>query len=1111
MNTANSYNYHSDYSIARFRCRTLIEWSMIEMTQGELDAALKPLKKLAQSSRSNANFKGVWRKRDDCLDFILSLAVPKSDSIAPTPWLSKVYSRFTAGSPAEALFADGVAEGLLKDDPEALDTLIKRAAPLTVDKRTMAQILLYAASNMTLIHAINFLRPAALRFDDDHVETVSFADIATDLESLKAFMRRAAAKEAGENDDGNRVSDEAASEDTQTVSAEAAAGSTAQAESVAVDAVQEVSADTPAETSEEKTDAVCAASPFVVVAEPTATSRLFVRSRTLSVTPVREGTTRYLGYIRANKVGPSVFYNFYPEGEWLTDRFVEIQNVQQRFPRWGAINFFAKSGPKDGAWYVADIDSADIRPNIDTHTNQVRDDYQKQASFETLLRNGRVFSASNCGIFLTVKPVKKSFSFTETIYVKVADFPAGNKRINFVSDSVLLDCNGVLYGPVRLKATSNGDTYVDFRGQLNCGVIPGFIPDTRYMRTVHQYVGNGTGHDIFAMLRYVDARFLQAVDCDVWTDSELFAYAARTVGPDESPDSAVLADDEDIFEARRQRLQAYIRRAKLTAEDRDTLAEFAVKHVFTSDTDALRALAPQVARDENLLSVLANESAVGAKLAERQAAADKLESRIAEREADAAKIDDELKTRRSDLQALENTIADRQSAVAFLDLSQSKIELEKALNERIAAQQAESAKLTRLRDDILDKISEAEEKAGAISSDLLPQSLTQSVSVWRNETEADRCRRAAAAMSSLPYTGPQGTELAAELVSSFRRVRPYDTNTILNLYINFVQNFLTVFAGEPGSGKTSVCTILADSLGLSDFGRRTADIGTPIPFERFITVPVEYGWTSKHDFIGFRNPLTNRFESPDPARWQLIRTLDAEARSETGSVYPAMMLLDEANLSPLEYYWSDWMRLCDEHPYPGSVTLWDKGPLFVPETLRFTATINSDGTTTPLSPRLIDRASVISLPEPTGDGLSRVTQRAESTPATWAALKRVFGVRPGTPASSPALTYLTTELYSAFEAAGLRASPRTRRQMVDYIVTASDIFTSDGKPAQLDALDFAVLQKLLPKINGTGEAYREGLEALLELLRARSLDRSAVRLARILNDGRAAMDCYRFF
>lgn len=211
---------------------------------------------------------------------------------------------------------------------------------------------------------------------------------------------------------------------------------------------------------------------------------------------------------------------------------------------------------------------------------------------------------------------------------------------------------------------------------------------------------------------------------------------------------------------------------------------------------------------------------------------------------------------------------------------------------------------------------------------------------------------------------PKGRELADLLVSRLREVRRYDRNMVLNLYLSVVQNFLTVFAGEPGAGKTSVCRLIAGSLGLTP-ERMPADLAQT--GSRFVEVPVEYGWTTKRDLIGYWNPLSNRFESPDPDRWSLIRTLDAEARSAFGSCWPAVMLLDEANLSPMEYYWSDWMRLCDETEKaldgPVAVSLWDKGKTLVPPTLRFVATINNDSTTEPLSPRLIDRAAVITLPQ----------------------------------------------------------------------------------------------------------------------------------------------------
>ncbi len=47
--------------------------------------------------------------------------------------------------------------------------------------------------------------------------------------------------------------------------------------------------------------------------------------------------------------------------------------------------------------------------------------------------------------------------------------------------------------------------------------------------------------------------------------------------------------------------------------------------------------------------------------------------------------------------------------------------------------------------------------------------------------------------------------------------RAYGDNTVLNLYLSMVQNFLTVLSGAPGVGKTSICGIIADSLGMNTF------------------------------------------------------------------------------------------------------------------------------------------------------------------------------------------------------------------------------------------------------------------------------------------------------
>ena len=80
--------------------------------------------------------------------------------------------------------------------------------------------------------------------------------------------------------------------------------------------------------------------------------------------------------------------------------------------------------------------------------------------------------------------------------------------------------------------------------------------------------------------------------------------------------------------------------------------------------------------------------------------------------------------------------------------------------------------------------------------------------------------------------------------------RGVSSNDIANYLICITQGFITTFAGEPGTGKTSLCNILAKALGL------VADA----PQRRFVDISVERGWSSHKDFIGYYNPLSKKME-----------------------------------------------------------------------------------------------------------------------------------------------------------------------------------------------------------------------------------------------------------
>ncbi len=138
------------------------------------------------------------------------------------------------------------------------------------------------------------------------------------------------------------------------------------------------------------------------------------------------------------------------------------------------------------------------------------------------------------------------------------------------------------------------------------------------------------------------------------------------------------------------------------------------------------------------------------------------------------------------------------------------------------------------------------------------------------------------------------------------------------------------------------------------------------------------------------------------------------------------VLLDEANLSPIEYYWADFMNICDSDSRFSKITLGNNIQLKIPPTLRFMATINNDDTTERLSPRLIDRAAMIRLPD-----VPYIRVEDEDLADTsfvnvveWAALQAVFA-----PDTSLELDAMPNEIYKSIcklfrENMKLSVSPR---------------------------------------------------------------------------------------
>jgi len=360
-------------------------------------------------------------------------------------------------------------------------------------------------------------------------------------------------------------------------------------------------------------------------------------------------------------------------------------------------------------------------------------------------------------------------------------------------------------------------------------------------------------------------------------------------------------------------------------------------------------------------------------------------------------------------------------------------------------------------------------------------------------------------------------ELIKYLCDKIQKERPqYDKNTIINIAICIFQSFLTVFSGEPGSGKTSICNLIAKVLGLNKVGK-DIEAEKNIKTSRHIFVSVERGWTSKRDFIGYYNPLSKSFDKSNRQVYDALKILDIEKHNNKEN-YPFIITLDEANLSPMEYYWADFMKICDDdddNDY--QINLGDEDVLSIPKTLHFLATINNDHTTEILSPRLIDRAWIITLPKFASIDTGEKIPDDQIDIISWKSIYDAFIPKIDKPEFTLEIKKIYEEIIKYLRDKHIlinHISHRTEISIRKYWNIASERLVEDeeyGTNSELVALDYVVAQKILPRIAVSGENYSELLKEFSNILNRNSLYISDKIVKDIITSGKEDMHYYQFF
>lgn len=332
-----------------------------------------------------------------------------------------------------------------------------------------------------------------------------------------------------------------------------------------------------------------------------------------------------------------------------------------------------------------------------------------------------------------------------------------------------------------------------------------------------------------------------------------------------------------------------------------------------------------------------------------------------------------------------------------------------------------------------------------------------------------------------------------------------------------------ILAGVSGTGKSKMAELVAEyytaiNAAVADTSPESPEVTDKFVFSaiesgvdksRFALVPVRPDWIDNQSILGFINPITGKYESTQALDIILRASKAYETATDKSDAPRYFMLLDEMNLARVEHYFSDWLA-CSESRRVGhdkkiiqqpitlhrhetataiqigsdnSVTeVVIPSSLEIPTNLIVTGTVNVDETTFGFSPKVLDRSMVIEFNEVDLDGMRNGPQNVSSHGYQFPA-----SIPPYEVPSSDVFRQLPLETHQCLvttnkilEKAQLHFGYRSANEISLFVNAYNKILPKDASDTfMLRAIDGAILQKVLPRIQGNRARVEETLSELL--------------------------------
>ena len=317
---------------------------------------------------------------------------------------------------------------------------------------------------------------------------------------------------------------------------------------------------------------------------------------------------------------------------------------------------------------------------------------------------------------------------------------------------------------------------------------------------------------------------------------------------------------------------------------------------------------------------------------------------------------------------------------------------------------------------------------------------------------------------------------------------------------DFTTNFIAALKAKPfvllagisGTGKTQLARKFAEYIGATERNGH------------YLQVPVRPDWSDSTDLFGHKTLNDGFVKGP---------ILDFIIQANSDKKHPYILCLDEMNLARVEYYFSDFLSVIEtrerdngeitsaplipdlyasyksaqKHFYASDLNIPDN--IYLSDNIYIIGTVNMDESTFPFSKKVLDRAMTIEFSNvelkenlfgiDSKSNPSTINVHNDDLKARYIA---PLEIEDGNRKLAQKIADELAEYNAILEEAHLHVGYRVRNEIIYYSIYAREMDPS------FDYMDYALMQKVLPRIQGSSNNIRNVILNIYNKARSTSFD-----------------------